>query len=583
MQVFLDIETTGDSRFNNNISIFGLFVPQYNYFVILNNQNCSLLDYNNPDSVDYSEFYESIKQELFTLPKDTQFITCDGKFSTLFLYHKTGFTIEPSEDVMLEQYVLHMDNKKPLSYIVKQELNEEFIELTNKQKSIPNGESLEYFKKKLVYIYRCHNSLRKKISENSKFERLYTKLVLPSYKAYKEIEKNGIYFNESKYHQVYREYQNKLSDLESDLKSIKNINWGSSKQLSDFLYNELSFPVVEKTEKGTPSTDSGALKKLVDKGYSLAEKILEYRFYKQAVNTFLKPWGEQIHNHRIYPTFNIDSVRTGRTSSCNPNLQQVPKDINLRSLFTAPKGYNFYEIDHSQLELRVASHIMNEPSMIQAYLNNEDLHTKTAKSIVGHEPSKQERAMAKPVNFGFLYGMSAKTFPEYAFKNYGQHYTLEQGEQFRNAFFNTYPKLLEYYKTQENKCIENGGAWSLFGRFRSLPDLYSINWSIKHSAIKQAINTPTQSTGSDILVSGMIEIINTFSPSEVKVVGTVHDSILLEIRADNKEQERYKQVISILENPKLLKTFDIKLKVPLKVDGSSCGNEKIGTGWGVGH
>ena len=411
MQVFLDIETTGGNRFKNNISIFGFFVPDYNYFVILSNKNLSFLDYNNPDSVDYSDFYACIKQELLKLPKDTQFITCNGKFSTLFLYEKIGLMLEILDDVMLEQYVLHMDTRKSLSYIVKQELNGTFVEIPEKEKSLPTEESLEYFKNKLSFIFKCHNSLRKKVQKNNSFERLYTKLVLPSYKAYRTIENNGIYFNEKKYHQVYKEYQFKLDNLETYLKSVKDMNWGSSKQLSDFLYKECQFPVLEKTEKGQPSTDSGALKKLADTGIELANKILEYRFYKQAVNTFLKPWGEQIHNHRIYPTFNIDMVRTGRTSSSEPNLQQVPRDINLRSLFTAPKGYHFYEIDHSQLELRVASHIMNEPSMIQAYQDGEDLHTRTARSIVGHEPSKQERSMAKPVNFGFLYGMSGKSFP----------------------------------------------------------------------------------------------------------------------------------------------------------------------------
>ena len=178
-----------------------------------------------------------------------------------------------------------------------------------------------------------------------------------------------------------------------------------------------------------------------------------------------------------------------------------------------------------------------------------------------------------------------KVFPEYAFKNYGQHFTLEQGEQFRNAFFNTYPKLLDYYKLQEATCRDPQvlGTTTLFGRFRYIPDLISSNFKLRSSAVKQCINTPTQSAGSDILVSGMIEIQNTFKNDEVRVVGTVHDSILLEIKADNLEQERYKKITYILEHPSLLREFNITLKVPLKIDGESCGNEETDTGWGMGH
>lgn len=597
----LDIETTGLDRFTCNISIFGFYVPEYDYYVQLYDDT---IQYKvdpkytdkrkkNLDSFteEYNGTYEKIKQEINKLPRkpdgsfDVIFITQNGKFDTLFIYEKTGIMLPINEDVMLEQYVLHMGRRKALDDIVYQEFGEPTWDIPLREKMVATEKSRAYHKKDLYWTWKCHESLRPKIYANPNYERLYTKLVIPSFITYREVEKNGIFFNEAKYEQVYKEYQTKLDELEAQLKTYADINWGSAPQVANYLYKVCMMPVFYKTDTGNPSTGERALKRLSGAGHKIADIILEYKFYKQAVGTFLKPWKDFIHNGRIYPTFNIDTVRTGRTSSNNPNLQQVPRDINLRSLFTAPADSVFYEIDHSQLELRVASHIMNETNMIEAYNKGEDLHTKTAREIVGHEPSKSERTMAKPVNFGFLYGMQADSLPDYAYSNYGLEFTKEQSKLFRDAFFKAYPNLLKYYKIQEATCKDPtvGGASTMFGRFRPLPELFDGDWGTRQRGVRCCINTPTQSAGSDILISGMIEIQETFKGEGVKIVGTVHDSILLEIKNDEHLQERYKKVVDILEHPKLLKEFGIELKVPLKIDGDSCGNVTTGTGWGCGH
>ena len=597
----LDIETTGLNRFKNNISIFGFYVPEYDYVVQLYDETIqykvdpsyTAKNTKNLDTFteEYAGTYKKIIDEINKLPRkpdgsfDVIFITQNGKFDTLFIYEKTGIMLPIDEDVMLEQYVLHMGRRKGLDDIVKQEFGEPTWDIPLKKKFVATDESLAYHKLDIINTWRCHESLRPKVYADPIKERLYTKLVMPSFRVYREVEKNGIFFNEVKYEQIYAEYTQKLDSLEAQLKSYVNINWGSSKQLADYLYKTLNLPVFYKTETGAPSTGERALKRLSGIGFKLADVILEFKFYKQSVNTFLKPWRELVHNHRIYPSFNIDTVRTGRTSSEYPNLQQVPRDINLRSLFTAPEDSVFYEIDHSQLELRVASHIMNETNMIEAYNRGEDLHTKTAKALVGHEPTKQDRLMAKPVNFGFLYGMQSDSLPDYAYANYGLEFTKEQSKVFRDAFFKAYPGLQRYYKLQENTCKDPtvGGASTIFGRFRYLPELFSNDWGTRQYGVRCCINTPTQSAGSDILISGMIEIQNTFKGEGVKIVGTVHDSILLEIKNDEHLQERYNKVKYILEHPSLLKEFGITLKVPLKIDGESCGNVTTGTGWGCGH
>jgi DNA polymerase-1 len=202
--------------------------------------------------------------------------------------------------------------------------------------------------------------------------------------------------------------------------------------------------------------------------------------------------------------------------------------------------------------------------MIEVYRNDGDIHTETAKSIAMTDtPTKEDRIKAKPVNFGFLYGMQAKKFPIYAEDNYDVNYTIDEAVAYRDRFFNTYPNLLHWYELQKEECRMYGGVSTLFGRFRRIPEIYSKNFWDSLSAERISINTPVQSTASDILLSGMIEIVTELK--ECYVVGTVHDSILIEV-PENKTEYYVKRIKDIMTEPKLLKEFEIKLMLPLKVD-----------------
>ena len=595
----VDIEATGLNRFKNSMHTFGYYIPEYDYYEQVYDfgiteqvdMRYSVNNRRNLDKIDYSALYKRIEESIGALPRkadgsfDVKFIFQNGKFDSLFIEEKIGIALPIDEDLMILQYCLHMGSRKSLKYIAEQELGIESWDIPLKEKFIATPKSLEYHKGDLLNTWLCYLSLKAKVDAKPITKRLYEKLAMPSFRVYRDIENNGIYINLPKYKKVYVEYEDKFLAKGKILKDIQDINWDSPKQLAEYLYTDLMMPILGTTDTGKPSTSKSVLKKLSGAGFDIADKILDYRLYKQAMKMFLYPWWEAIHNSRIHPSFNIDTVRTGRTSSNAPNLQQVPRDINLRSIFTAPAGSIFVEIDHSQLELRVASHIMNEKVMIEAYKNDEDLHTKTASIIVGHEADKKERGMAKPVNFGFLYGMQASSFPDYAYNNYGLKFTKEQGKIFRDGFFKAYPDLDTYYRIQKNTCKdpEVGGASTMFGRFRPLPDLFSSNWGTKSYGERCAINTPTQSAGSDILICGMIEVHQKLRHKGVKLVGTVHDSILIEILQDGHEQERYEEIKQILENPELFKEFEIELKVPLKIDGEFCGNETTDTGWGSGH
>lgn len=250
----------------------------------------------------------------------------------------------------------------------------------------------------------------------------------------------------------------------------------------------------------------------------------------------------------------------------NPNLQQVPRNKDVRGLFIAPKGRVFFEADYSQLELRIAADYANEKTMIEIYRTGGDIHTETARLMTGgREPTKEERSKAKAVNFGFLYGMQAKKFVSYAYNSYNTVFTNAEAEQFRALFFAKYSRLLPWHKEMEEMCEALGGVANKFGRFRKLPNIYSQQKFERLSAVRRAINTPVQGTGSDLLISAATQLMKEHSKNGLTIVGTVHDSILGEFWAED-EEWMVPEIKRIMAHPAIMDEFGVTLKVPLEAD-----------------
>lgn len=546
VDVVIDIETTGLSRYKDKINLFGMYIPEYNWYGIF---RCV-------DELNYT-LYSLKKQDIHL-----NFIYQNGKFDTLFTEVQWGVTLPLDEDVMLLAYVYNMGDRKDLKYLAQKYLGVENWDIATKQKGKDTPETEKYLKFDLFYTYELYKYFTSHLT--SEMWKVYRYLVLPSYNAYRVVERNGIQLNMPKLKETIKDFTKKRDDLLRDLKLTKDINWNSTQQVSEFLIKEMMLPVLKKTPKGAPSVDAKVLKQYSEMGYTIVNKLLEYKYYDKALGTFLLRWEKDQVNGRLHPTFNIDTTRTGRTSCSDPNLQQVPRDLALRTLFTARAGYSFIEADQSQVELRVASDYANEKHMIDIYKHGGDIHAETAKATTGKaEITKDDRRRAKAVNFGFLYGMSAKKFVEYAHDSYGVTFTLEEAKHYRDRFFERYPDLQSWYYTQKAYCRNDGGVWTKFGRFRKLPEIYSDDFMEKSGAERKAINTPVQSTASDILLCGLIEIVQTCP--EIYVCGTVHDSILMEVPND-KAKECQAKVKHIMEHPQLLQVFGIELKVPLDVD-----------------
>lgn len=326
--------------------------------------------------------------------------------------------------------------------------------------------------------------------------------------------------------------------------------------------------VIEKTAKGAPSVSSDVLMNYV--GNPVVDDLLEYRRLTK-LETFIKSWEKIQANDRIYPSFNI-TARTGRTTCSNPNLQQIPQDKNVRNLIEARPGWKLAELDFSQIELRVASMFSGDANMQHAYQSGSDLHSKTTELLFGDtsglspQEQKRKRTEAKSMNFGFLYGMSAKTFVDYA-KGYGLNITEEQSEGFRNDFFKAYPRLLPWHEECKAYARKNGHTWSPIGRKRFLPDINSSNWSDRGQAERQSINSGVQGFASDMCISALSDIVfsDIIDHERCKVLGSVHDAILFEIRDDYVEGV-VPIIKEMMEHPSIIEGIDIPIPIIADVE-----------------
>ena len=326
--------------------------------------------------------------------------------------------------------------------------------------------------------------------------------------------------------------------------------------------------VIEKTAKGVPSVSSDVLANYI--GNPVVDDLLEYRRLTK-LETFIKSWEKIQVDDRIYPSFNI-TARTGRTTCSNPNLQQIPQDKNVRNLIEARPGWKILECDFSQVELRVASMFSGDANMQHAYKSGSDLHSKTTELLFGDtsnlskQEQKRKRTEAKSMNFGFLYGMSAKTFVDYA-KGYGLNITEEQSEGFRNNFFEAYPRLLPWHEECKEYARKNGHTWSPIGRKRFLPDINSSNWSNRGQAERQSVNSGVQGFASDMCISALSDIVfsDIIDHERCKVLGSVHDAILFEIRDDYVE-EVVPIVKEMMEHPSIIDGIDIPIPIIADVE-----------------
>lgn len=443
---------------------------------------------------------------------------------------------------------------------------------------------IEYGMGDTVYGFRLYNYLYPKVKAY-KLLKVYRHEVR-AYNAYIEVEKEGVTIDFGLLGETRATIEKELKQVEKELYSFDIVkeaevdNFNSSKQKVRLFCEVLGWETKHMTKGGQPQVNQSQLEEWSKEGkHEILDVLLRYNKLTKQLQ-FVDKWEElSQYDGKLHPSFNI-TADTGRTTCKNPNIQQVPQESTLRNVITCPKGRKFIEVDMSQAELRVASIFSEDENMIHAYQSGSDLHQKTMELIKGGKKPKNDqeakrwRTEAKSANFGLLYGMSAKTYQEYA-KGYGMNITLEEAEDIRDDFFNSYPKLLDMHKKFVEYAKKYGYTYSPIGRKRFLPNLKSRNWKDVSEAERQAINTPVQGFASDLVISALADILEdeSLDKSKYKIIGSVHDAILVE--ADEDVAEEYaKKVKEHMENPSVLEICDIEITVPLIAD------IEIGSAWG---
>lgn len=552
----IDIETTGLNRYKNKITWIGVGLAKD-----IDSPISKLLIYDASNEDDLRKFRNVVKH---IRKEKARTVFQNGKFDTLFMEHHLGLRIPIDEDVMLMGTAYDLVAEHGLKKMAQAYLGVPDWDIKKKDKLGGERETIvPYLSCDVRYTWELYQYFYQNMSERSM--KIYRELLRPAYRAYRDIERNGLYLDLDSLDVVRKKYNKEEKRLLKELKSHYDINWNSSAQVAHAFFDLEGMPVIYKTGKGAPSTAADVLKELAMKGYELPDLLMKYKDAATRNKMFLNRWKDDCYESRIHPNFNLTNVVSGRTSCNNPNLQQVPRTKDIRGLFSGAPGMILFEADYSQLELRIAAHYAKDKTMLNIYLHDGDIHTETAKLFTnGREPTKEERGKAKAVNFGFLYGMQAKKFVKYALDSYGQVFTLAEAKHIRDLYFAKYARLLPWHKEQEDLCEMQGGVSNMFGRFRRLPLIYSSNKWERASAARRAINTPVQGSGSDLLISAVTQI-NKELKGIAWIGATVHDSIIGECRVEDKDYVD-ETIRRIMKHPKVLDDFGVELRVPLDVD-----------------
>ena len=552
----IDIETTGLERYKDQITWIGIGLSKD-----LESAFDRVFIYEGSDPESMRKFRKRCE---WLKEHKVKCIWQNGKFDTLFIEHHEGVKLPISEDVMLMGTAYDLVAEHGLKKMAQNYLGVPDWDIKKKEKTSRDRKTVvPYLKFDLKYTWELFQFFSNNMTPQQR--RLYTKLLRPAYRTYRDIERNGLYLDLDALKAVKKKYAQEEARLLAALKAKHDINWNSSAQVAKVLFEVEGLPVISETGKGAPSTAADVLGKLARQGHEIPKMLLQYKEAATRNKMFLNRWEGDCYESRIHPNFNLTNVVSGRTSCNNPNLQQVPRTKDIRGLFSGAPGMILFEADYSQLELRIAAHYANDRTMLRIYNENGDIHTETARLFTnGREPTKEERNKAKAVNFGFLYGMQAKKFVEYALNSYGQVFTVQEATRIRELFFAKYSRLLPWHKEQEYLCEMQGGISNLFGRFRRLPDIHSSNKWERAGAARRAINTPVQGSGSDLLISA-VTAINKELKGIAWVGATVHDSIIGECRVEDRELVDA-TIRRIMAHPPVLDEFGVTLKVPLDVD-----------------
>jgi DNA polymerase-1 len=423
---------------------------------------------------------------------------------------------------------------------------------------------------------RLHQALWAKLEAEPSLARVLREIEMPLVPVLARIERQGALVDAKLLGLHSVELGDKLVALERQAFDIagEEFNLSSPKQLGVILYEKLGLPVISKTAKGQASTAEAVLAELAEQDFELPKVLMQYRTLSKLKSTYTDRLPEQINPRtgRIHTSYHQAVAATGRLSSSDPNLQNIPirsaEGRRIRQAFVAPKGYKLLAADYSQIELRIMAHLAKDEGLLDAFRHGRDVHKATAAEVFGvplDEVSSDQRRSAKAINFGLIYGMSAFGLA----KQIGCD--RKQAQAYIDVYFARYPGVLAYMERTREQAAEQGYVETLFGRRLYLPEIRSSNQGLRKGAERTAINAPMQGTAADIIKRAMIAVDNWLSESalDAKVILQVHDELVLEVREDLIDQVR--------EQIKQLMSGAAELDVPLLVEVG------VGDNWDEAH
>ena len=384
---------------------------------------------------------------------------------------------------------------------------------------------------------RLHNRLIASIENDDKLKAIYEDIEMPLVPVLSRIERTGVMIDDMKLAAQSQEIAQRLDELEQKAYEVaeQEFNMNSPKQLQAILFEKMGLPVVKKTPSGTPSTNEEVLQELA-LDYPLPKLILEYRGLAKLKSTYTDKLPKMINPEtgRVHTSYHQAVTATGRLSSTDPNLQNIPirneEGRRIRQAFIAPHGYKIMAVDYSQIELRIMAHLSGDKALLEAFQQGKDIHAATAAEIMGttiDQVSSEQRRRAKAVNFGLIYGMSAFGLA----KQLG----IPRGEaqEYMDRYFERYPGVMQYMEDTRSTAAEQGYVETIFGRRLHLPEIKSRNGMRRKAAERAAINAPMQGTAADIIKKAMLlvdEWIQKEGDGRVKLLMQVHDELVFEVQ-----------------------------------------------------
>ena len=484
-------------------------------------------------------------------------------------------------DVAIAAYILNSsDGKYPLDKIIEQYLEIDISDFFKKEEKeqeqltlfeIEDNQDDEKINKFAFYsycIYKLSNVLKEKLEENDELD-LFENIDMPTVQVLGDMQWNGMYVEKSELEDFGESLKKGIELLTQEIYELagQEFNIKSTKQLGEILFEKLKLPVGKKTKSGY-STDVDVLEKLRNE-HPIIEKILEYRQLTKLNSTYvegLKPYINPKTN-RIHSFFHQTITVTGRISSTEPNLQNIPTRIEfgkrLRKVFKPENGKIYIDADYSQIELRVLAHLSNDKHMIEAFKNGEDIHKQAASKVFGipqEEVTKEQRSSAKAVNFGIVYGIS----------DFGLGTQLgisrKKAKEYIEQYLTEYSGVKKFMDKSIEFAKQNGFAETMFKRKRKINELSSNNYMVRQFGERAAMNTPVQGTAADIMKIAMIKVYNELKKMNLKskIVLQVHDEMMIEAPKD--EENVVKEIL------KQCMESAAKLDVPLIADVSEAEN-----------